>query len=147
MNRIPRQRVSQRISKVRNGDIGRIMAEFPVHEPLPNQCAHWVRAIVGLHFFPDANHRTAMATLNVILQLNGISPVRWSDRRYKTAIFKSKMIRRFILDVRFDNLWCKDELYLLWHRYFVSRLYNMPSYDHSTPEYEHLSSLLEATSD
>lgn len=134
---------TRRINRVRNGDLRRLMREFPKEEPLPQQCAHWVRAIVGLHFFPDANHRTAMATLNTILSLNGIERISWRDKRYRNAIFKSKLIRRFILDLRFDNLWCKDELYHLWHRYFLYCFYDIPSYQHTEPRYDSVERLLD----
>jgi prophage maintenance system killer protein len=137
-----RHRTIQRINQTRNGDLRRIMEEFPTREALPKQCAHWVRSLVGLHFFPDANHRTAMSTLNVLLRLNGVKPLSWGDKRYRSAIYKSKLIRRFILDVRFDNLWMRDELYHLWHRYFVGYFYDVPGYDHYEPQYDHVEKLL-----
>ncbi|WP_141551644.1 hypothetical protein [Natrinema sp. CBA1119] len=135
--------VKHRISVVRNGDLDRVMGEFPKREPLTQQCAHWVRAIIGLHFFPDANHRTAMATLNTLLPLNGIEKFSWSDDQYKKTIFKSKLIRKYIIDVRFDNLWSKDELYFLWHRYFVDRFYDISDFSHHSPDYERLDQVIE----
>lgn len=135
--------VQHQISVVRNADLDRVMREFPTKEPLTQQCAHWVRAIVGLHFFPDANHRTAMATLNLLLNLNGIERFRWRDDQYKTTIFKSKLLRKYIIDVRFDNLWSKDELYHLWHRYFVDQFYDIADFSHHSPDYERLDRVLE----
>lgn len=135
--------VLQEIGRVRNGDINRLMEEFPEREPLSQQCAHWVRAITGKHFFPDANHRTAMSTLNLLLHSNGIEPFEWSGEDYKNAIFKSKIIRRFVIDVRFDNLWLKDELYHLWHRYFLDCFYDIPDYNQRTPSYTHAVELIE----
>lgn len=135
--------IPHQISVVRNGDINRIMREFPNKEPLTQQCAHWVRAVVGLHFFPDANHRTAMSTLNLLLELNGIDRFKWNDDQYETKIFKSKLLRKYIIDVRFDNLWCKDEMYLLWHRYFVDRFYDIKDFQHHSPDYERLDRILE----
>lgn len=137
--------VDHRISVVRNGDLNRVMNEFPRDEELSKQCAHWVRAIVGLHFFHDANHRTAMATLNTLLQLNDIEWLEWGeeDDRYMTAIFKSKLIRKHVINVRFDNLWSKDELYLLWHRYFVTRFYDIAEYNHHSPDYERIEDIPE----
>lgn len=137
------QQVKHQISVVRNGDLERVMDEFPRKEPLTQQCAHWVRAIVGLHFFPDANHRTAMATLNLLLALNGIERFTWNDDRYTETIFKSKLIRKHVIDVRYDNLWSKDELYVLWHRYFVDRFYDIADFDHHSPDYERLDQVLE----
>lgn len=133
----------RKIANVRNGDLNRVMEEFPYDDPLTEQCAHWVRAIIGLHFFPDANHRTAMAILNALLQLNGLDRIEWEGKRYQTAIFKSKLIRRLVIDVRFDNLWCKDELYTLWHRYFTYVLYDVPSYNHQTPNVPGVEQILE----
>lgn len=140
--------VDHRISVVRNGDLNRVMNEFPRDEELSKQCAHWVRAIVGLHFFHDANHRTAMATLNTLLQLNDIERFEWGeeDDRYMTAIFKSKLIRKHVINVRFDNLWSKDELYLLWHRYFATRFYDIAEYNHHSPDYERIEDIPEGFS-
>ncbi|MFQ3318453.1 MAG: prophage maintenance system killer protein [Natronomonas sp.] len=118
------------------------MNEFPFSEPLPNQCAHWLRAIVGLHFFPDANHRTAMTTLNTIFSLNDIERISWRNKRYRTAIFKSKLIRRFVVDVRFDNLWYEDELFQNWHRYFTEILYDIPEYEYPKPDYRDFETLI-----
>lgn len=137
------QAILHRIENVRNGDIQRIMDEFPTRESLAKQCAHWVRSIVGLHFFPDANHRTAMATLNALLQLNGLERISWQNRKYRSVIFKSKILRRFVLNVRFDNLWARDELYRLWHRYFATQLYQIPDYNHHDPSFDYLDSLLD----
>lgn len=131
------------ISVVRNGDLRRVLDEFPTQEPITHQCAHWVRSIVGLHFFPDANHRTAMATLNTILKLNSVDPFKWEGRKYENAIFKSKLLRKFVLDIRFDNLWMKDELFQLWHRYFAGLFYDLPTYSHKEPSYRDFDRLLD----
>ena len=109
----------RRISNVKDFQLDRIMREFPTDEPLSQQCAHWIRAISGKHFFPDANHRTAMGSLSAILQLNGIDiPPAWPGRHIDRTVLKSKFIRNFIVNVRFDNLWQRDEQYMLWHRHF-----------------------------
>lgn len=112
------QKTRDRINNVREGDIQRIMDEFPRNEPLVTQCAHWVRAFSGLHFFPDANHRTAMASLSALLDLHGIEYPEWSEEGIKRTVVKSKLIRILLVDIRFDNLWVKDEHYRLWHRFF-----------------------------
>lgn len=109
----------QRIGNVAERDLNRVIREFPTDEPLIQQCAHWVRAISGLHFFPDANHRTAIGSLRVLLYYNAISaPDEWPGRDLDRRVIKAKFIRNFIVDVQFDNLWRKDELYHLWHRHF-----------------------------
>lgn len=109
----------QRIGNVSESDLDRVIREFPLNQPLIQQCAHWVRAISGLHFFPDANHRTAIGTLRGLLFLNDIiRPDGWPGRELDRTIIKAKFIRNFVVDVRFDNLWQKDELYQIWHRHF-----------------------------
>lgn len=112
------------INNVREGDLQRVMDEFPRNEPLVAQCAHWVRAFSGLHFFPDANHRTAMASLSALLDLHGIEYPDWSEEGIRRTVVKSKLVRILLVDVRFDNLWMKDEHYHLWHRYFRNCLYD-----------------------
>lgn len=114
-----RKATKQQIGNVSESDLNRVIREFPLNEPLVQQCAHWVRAISGLHFFPDANHRTAIGTLRGILFLNDIArPDGWPGRELDRTIIKAKFIRNFVVDVRFDNLWQKDEHYHLWHRHF-----------------------------
>ncbi|EMA42892.1 hypothetical protein C448_10462 [Halococcus morrhuae DSM 1307] len=111
----------RRISNVKDFQLDRVMREFPTDEPLSQQCAHWVRAISGKHFFPDANHRTAMGSLAALLQLNGIDiPPAWPGRHIDRTVLKSKFVRNFVVDVRFDNLWRRDEQYILWHRHFTA---------------------------
>lgn len=131
-----------KISVVRNKDINRVMGEFPKREPITQQCAHWARAITGLHFFPDANHRTAMATLNTLLLLNGIKKFEWDDDNYQETIFKSKLLRKHVIEVRFDNLWSKDELYFLWHRYFVDRFYDVSDFNHHSVNHGRLKQMM-----
>lgn len=58
-----REELRRRIWHVRNGDLQRVLDDFPTNEPLVEQCALWMHAVVGKHFFPDANHRTAIALL------------------------------------------------------------------------------------
>ena len=142
LNNESRQAVNNSISSVRNGDLNRVMTEFPDAEPLVDQCAHWVRAIAGLHFFPDANHRTAMSTLNTALVLNGINRIEWSGDRYQIAIFRSKLLRRFIVDVRFDTLWRRDELFQNWQRYFVEEFYGVSNYEYKQPSHKRFEELL-----
>jgi len=35
------------IWRVRNGDLERVLEEFPTDRPLPEQCALWIHALVG----------------------------------------------------------------------------------------------------
>lgn len=114
-----REVTKRRIGNVSESDLGRVLREFPTTEPLTQQCAHWVRAISGLHLFPDANHRTAIGSLRALLYFNDVeAPPDWPGRELDRTIIKAKFVRNFVVDVRFDNLWQRDELYRLWHRHF-----------------------------
>lgn len=113
-----RQDLRRRIWNVRNGDLRRVLDEFPTDEPLVEQCALWMHAVVGKHFFPDANHRTAIALLRRLLRENGIDPGQWSIERTERARDESHEVRREISRVRLDTLYERDELYEVWRRYF-----------------------------
>lgn len=113
-----RELTKQRIDNVKKKDIRRIIREFPTNEPLPSACAHWVRALVGLHLFPDANHRTATNTLEYVLIESGLPGERVVQPDIARYVLHSKYIRTFQADVRFNTLWEEDELYQLWYRYF-----------------------------
>lgn len=132
-----RNKTRQRIQNVKDYRINRVIREFPRHETAPKQCAHWVRAIVGLHFFPDANHRTAMSTLSFLLDINNIEYDEWPGSDIERAVLRSKLIRILLVDVRFDNLWEEDELFVHWHRYFRNLLCdvsNRSNRDHTVDE-------------
>lgn len=111
--------VKRRISNVRNGDLRRVLRNFPIDEPLYAQCAHWMHALVGKQFFPDANHRTAMLTLEYLLDENGISSLALPGPNVVDAIRQSKFTVKNLVNVRLDTLWRKDELYLVWRRHFA----------------------------
>lgn len=70
-----------------------VLNEFPRDERLREQCALWMHAVVGKHFFPDANHRTAVALLRKLLFENQISYKRWSADRLRQARKNSRLIR------------------------------------------------------
>ena len=106
----------------RNGDIRRVLYQFPIEWPLEEQCAGWMHAVVGKHFFPDANHRTAVVLLRRLLAENGITYAAWSLDRLREARVKSHNIRREIETVRLDTLYRKDELYEVWWRFFDDEL-------------------------
>jgi hypothetical protein len=103
---------------VRNGDIKRVLEDFPRDEPLLDQCADWMHAVVGKHFFPDANHRTALALLRSLLVENGIKPGRWSPERTREARDESHDVRKRLEPVRIDTLYERDELWEVWRSYF-----------------------------
>jgi prophage maintenance system killer protein len=110
------------IWRVRNGDLARLLEDFPIDQSLPEQCALWVHAVVGKHFFEDANHRTAIALLRKLLRDNGIDPGNWPTDRVKQARDESHDVRRKIQAVHLDTLYEEDELYCVWLRFFTDVL-------------------------
>lgn len=110
------------IWRVRNGDLRRVLDEFPTERPLIEQCALWMHAVVGKHFFDDANHRTAIALLRKLLRDNGIDPGQWPTERVEQARDESHDIRKEIPPVHLDTLYEKDELYDVWYRFFTDVL-------------------------
>ena len=110
------------IWRVRNGDLARVLEEFPTDRSLPEQCALWMHAVVGKHFFEDANHRTAIALLRKLLDDNGIDIDPWPTERVMQARDDSHAVRREIPPVRLDTLYEKDELYRVWYEFFTDVL-------------------------
>lgn len=135
----------RRIWNVKGWQLNRLMREFPRTEPLPEQCAHWMRAIVGLHFFPDANHRTGMATLYGLLSANGLAPPNeeWPGEEIDRAVVQSKLIRELHVTPTFDTLWLRDELYVHWHRYFRDLLCEGKNPTSNEPPTDYLRQVLE----
>lgn len=85
-------------------------------------CALELFAVVGKHFFPDANHRTAVAMLRTLLQENGIDYEPWSIERLRRARRDSHMVRAEIAPVHLDTLWRRDRLYDVWFDFFEEEL-------------------------
>ncbi len=140
-----RQVTERRIGNVSESDLNRVLRELPRHEPLVQQCAHWVRAISGLHFFPDANHRTAIGSLRALLYLNEIPlPSEWPGRGIDRTVLKAKFVRNFVVSVQFDTLWKKDELYHVWHRHFRHLFLDVESNRSHTHSTERLGRALNA---
>lgn len=108
-----RQLTQQRIGSVSDTDIHRIIREFPTSSPLPEACAHWIRAIVGLHLFPDANHRTAMNSLEYLIERSGGPNDRIIQESINRFVPHSKYTRAFQSDIRFNTLWAKNELFMV----------------------------------
>jgi hypothetical protein len=92
------------IWRVRNGDIRRVLDEFPTDRPLPEQCALWMHAVVGKHLFEDANHCTAIALLRKLLRDNGIDPGAWPTERIERVRDKSHDVRGEVTPIRLDTL-------------------------------------------
>ena len=112
------QEISRKIWNTRNGDLRRVLREFPKDEPLVDQCAGWMHAVAGKHFFPDANHRTAMALLRKLLHDNSIELAPLPPQRAHEASLRSHEVRNQIEPVRLDTLYRKDRLFLVWRLYF-----------------------------
>ncbi|MGM0447188.1 MAG: hypothetical protein ACQERM_02910 [Methanobacteriota archaeon] len=110
------------IWRVRNSDLQRVLDEFPTNRPLAEQCALLMQAVVGKHFFGDANHRTAIALLRRLLRDNGIKPGTWPTERVERARDGSHAVRNEILPVRLDTLYKKDALFDVWYRFFTDVL-------------------------
>jgi len=109
-----------KLDKGERHDLDSVIDSFPLDEPLVSQSALWMHALVGIHFFPDANHRTAMATPKKILEDNGIEfnkSVAQFDERTEAARNASKEERKK-LDVDMGNYYEKDSLYEVWRKYF-----------------------------
>lgn len=115
------------IWRVRNGDLRKLFYRFPFNEDVLEQCALWMHAMTGKHFFPDANHRTGIMTLRKILRENNYRPTNWPTLRTQAAIQRSKETRRS-LSVNLGNLYEKDPLYEIWELYFYDVL-ELPTTD------------------
>jgi len=102
----------------------KIIDEFPYDRPIEEQCAYWVRAISGVHPFPDANHRTATQTLWYILYENGFEVGEWRDESVGDFVNASKNLKRYPyrIDVSLDNLRREDAIYETWKWYFWKEL-------------------------
>ena len=103
---------------VRNHNLRRVLREFPTNEPLVDQCAFWMHAVVGKHFFPDANHRTAMALLRRLLRDNNIEPGKWPIERTKRVRDESHAVRAELSRITIDRLYERDDLFEVWRQYF-----------------------------
>lgn len=106
------------IRRVSDGDLARLFDDFPENNPLEEQCALWVHAVAGKHYFPDANHRTAVATLRELLSQNGLKEyVVWPGDSLIEATRQSKEVRQEV-SISLDTLYRRDVLFEHWLRYF-----------------------------
>lgn len=81
-----------------------------------------MHAVVGKHFFPDANHRTATVLLRRLLAENDIEYEPWDIDRLRRARVDSHTVRREIDPVELDTLYRRDPLYELWLKFFIDEL-------------------------
>ncbi|WP_266082518.1 hypothetical protein [Haladaptatus caseinilyticus] len=103
---------------VRNGDIKKLLQRFPYDEPLHDQCALWMQAFVGKHFFPDANHRTGVVILREIMAENDLPPGDWDPERTRQVRDESHTVRGELPTITLADIYQKDPLYDVWRRYF-----------------------------
>jgi|GEM_PF-781913 len=114
-----KSKTRQRIWNSKGTRMYRILREFPLDEPLISQCAHWMRSFAGIHFFPDANHRTGMLLLQTILKQNEIDATDLPGKYRNRAVLRSKLLRILHLDsITVRDLWKRDEYYRHWCSYF-----------------------------
>ena len=120
------RRGRKQIWSVKRWKLTRLLAEFPKTVTVVDQCAHWMRAVVGLHLFPDANHRTGMATLSRLVLSNDIidtdHPWPGPPETIGKAVLFSKIQRYLSPRVTFSTLWKRDTLYWHWNQYFDALL-------------------------
>lgn len=112
------EELRQQIWVTRNSDLRRILYDFPTDAPLNEQCAGWMHAVAGKHFFPDANHRTALATLRKLLRENSIPLGEWPASISKQVVLHSHRVRSEIDNVHLNTLYRHDRLFLVWLLYF-----------------------------
>lgn len=116
----------KRIWRVRNGDLRKVMRRFPQDEPIHDQCGLWVRGVAGRQFFPDANHRTAIALLRKLLKENGMPQPAWSVHAIQATRRKSKELINNLSSendpICIDSLYERDELFRLWQEFFEREL-------------------------
>jgi|GEM_PF-4216478 len=106
-------------------DLEQILEEFPYKIPVENQCGYWVRAISGVHPFPNANHRTATQTLMYVLNENGYSIDEVTGGLIGRCVNWSKRMKKGSdsITVTTDNLHERDALFRLWRDYFEFELW------------------------
>jgi hypothetical protein len=117
-----RQELRRKAWNARNGDLRKLMRRFPTDVPLRRQCAHWVHGLIGVHLFPDANHRTAVATLRQLLSQNNISYEEWDQDALSETREESHDVRQQV-NVTMACPYQRDALHDLWYEFFEAQLY------------------------
>ncbi len=135
----------RKIDAVSRYRIDRVLREFPFWERRVQQCAHWIRAFAGLHFFPDANHRTALASLYAVLTQSDVAPPtdEWPFEWIEHAVSRCKLLRSLHSRVTFASLWERDELYYHWLRYFRNGFFDTDRRSRNTRPRELLDSAVD----
>jgi hypothetical protein len=77
-----------------------------------------MQAFVGKHFFPDANHRTAVVILRDIQSQNDIHPGYWEPDKTRRTQKESHKVREEIAQITLADIYQRDSLYDVWRNYF-----------------------------
>jgi hypothetical protein len=99
------------------------ISEFPTEADISliEQAAYWERWFAGMHFFRNANHRTAYFSLQEIMQKNDISELprlkNVNEEKSETAIDASRRVRQE-LEIDEESMFRKDDLYNVWESFF-----------------------------
>ncbi|MFB6282897.1 MAG: hypothetical protein ABEK59_03055 [Halobacteria archaeon] len=103
------------IKRVEEKSLKQIIDGFPTNEDLPQQSAYWMTALIGNHFFPDANLRTSFNTLEYLYKTNDIIIPDW-----ETEDIPGKDTEKIpSLNIDMSNFDSKEtELYKMWLNYF-----------------------------
>jgi hypothetical protein len=123
------RRERREVLSAKKWKLDRLLREFPLTEAIVSQCAHWVTSLVSFHFFPDANHRTAMISLYQLALANGVvdEDHRWPGDEIEIgkAVLLSKFYRHLSPKRTFERLWMRDALYWHWKQYFGYLLFDI----------------------
>ena len=78
------------------------------------------RSSENIFFFPDANLRTAIATLRRLMRRNDIYPPAWPSDRLRNVRQDSHRIRSEVGPVRLNTLYRRDRLHDRWYTFFTT---------------------------
>lgn len=108
----------------------KLVESFPRGEPVEVQAALWQRAIVMLHMFDDANHRTGFRSVRILLDENDVEmnvdpfddTLRKLNERTiessKDARKKLRITQRVDLDDVRDEPFERKDVFGVWLTYF-----------------------------
>jgi len=103
---------------------GEIINQFPVEEDLVSQSALWARGVVGMHFFYNANHRTALASLRRLLHKNNLKTFEnpFGEELGEETDSLISELSDINENIGEDDMYEKDEIYAVWCSYFEESL-------------------------
>jgi len=115
--------IPESISRVSNRKINKIIKNFPHDKPIIEQSAYWIRAFVLKEFFPDANHRTALSTLQDILREEGYKVISTTEENEEliNSIKKYRRRNKFHLGM----IKQKDKMYQYLVEWLEGKIINL----------------------